>query len=231
MGDKITAVTATGEIYARDESESARSIAAALGVKHVVIQTEQLKDPEFVANTRDKCYRCARLVGEKLLETAEQAGASHVVNGANLDDEDDFRPGSKAAMELGILSPLLDAGLNKSEIIALARELGLPNWNKPSDSCLATRLPYGHEINAERLARIDAAESFLRQLGFGQLRVRDVGDTARIELLTVEFARLFREDVSSRIIDRFKSLGYTYVSLDIEGYRTGSMNESLREMT
>lgn len=231
LGDGTTAVTATGDIYARDESESARSIAAALGVKHVVIPTEQLKYPEFVANTRDRCYRCAWLVAQKLRKAAAEAGARHVINGANLDDEGDFRPGMRAAKELGISSPLQDAGLSKSEIITLARELGLPNWNKPSDSCLATRLPYGLEITAEGLSRIEAAERFLRRLGFGQLRVRDSGDTARIELLRDEFARILKGDVSRRIIDRLKSLGYTYVSLDIEGYRTGSMNESLRKRT
>jgi len=231
LGDGTTAVTATGDIFARDESKRARSIAAALGVKRVVIPTEQLKDPEFVANRRDRCYRCARLVGQKLLKAAAEAGARHVINGANLNDEGDFRPGMRAAKELGILSPLQDASLSKSEIIVLARELGLPNWNKPSDSCLATRLPYGLKITAERLSRIEAAERFLRQLGFGQLRVRDSGDTARIELLRDEFARILKGDVSRRIIDRLKSLGYIYVSLDIEGYRTGSMNESLRKRT
>ena len=231
LGDGATAVTATGAIYARDASESARAVAAAIGVKHVVIPAEQLNIPEFVANTRDKCYHCARHVGQKLLEVAADIGAKHVINGENLDDDGDFRPGKRAAKELGIDSPLRDAGFGKTEIIMLARELHLPNWNAPSDSCLATRLQYGLEITAERLSRIEAAESFLRQFGFAQLRVRDSGDTARIEVHKSDFELVMVKDTSARIVDHLKLLGYMYVSLDIEGYRTGSMNEALGKRT
>ncbi|MBN1593647.1 MAG: ATP-dependent sacrificial sulfur transferase LarE [Candidatus Coatesbacteria bacterium] len=229
LGDKARAVTAQGEIYPKSAAERAAAIARGIGVEHHIIRTEQLSDPEFVANTADRCYYCARHVGKKLLEIAGSMGIKHVVNGANLDDDSDYRPGARAARELGIESPLKQAGFTKAEIVTLAREMGLPNWDAPPDACLATRIPYGIGITPERLSRIDAAEAFLKKLGIGLVRVRDHDNIARIEMERGAFDSILKDDLSRSIIDHFKSLGYTFVCLDIEGYRTGSMNDTLRE--
>ncbi|MCD6328133.1 ATP-dependent sacrificial sulfur transferase LarE [bacterium] len=226
LGDNVIAATATGEIYPKREQEQAKELAEALGVRHVTFQAEQMKDADFVASTKDRCYFCARLVGGRLLDIAASMGAAVVVNGTNADDENDYRPGMRAARELGIRSPLSEVRLNKCEIIAISKELGLPTWDKPSDSCLATRVPYGVQMTVQRLARIEACEEFLRRLGLGQVRVRDSGDTARIESLMADMPRIVDKAVSSEIARHFKAQGYTYISLDIEGYRTGSMNET-----
>ncbi len=227
LGGAVTAATATGEIYARRELEQVRLLAKELGVRHVTFAGGQMKEAMFAANTMDRCYCCARLVCGRLLEEAAKVGAAVVVNGTNYDDVSDYRPGMRAARELGIRSPLREVRLGKEEVREVSKELGLPTWDKPSDSCLATRVPFGVEITVERLARIERCEEFLRELGFGQVRVRDNGDTARIEVPRGDIALVAEKEISASVVRRFKALGYTYVSLDLEGYRTGSMSEVL----
>ena len=227
LGDKVVAATAIGDIYMLRELEQARQLVKDMGVRHVTFQASQMQDSEFTANTMDRCYRCARLVGGRLLEEAAKVGAAVVVNGTNYDDVSDHRPGMRAARELGIRSPLRQVRLRKREISALSKELRLPTWDKPYDSCLATRVPFGVEITVERLARIERCEEFLRELGFDQVRVRDNGDTARIEVPREDIALVVEKEISASVVRRFKALGYAYVSLDLEGYRTGSMSEVL----
>jgi len=229
LGDAVTAATATGKVYPRRELEEAKSLAQKLGVRHVTFPAEQMKDSEFVANREDRCYRCARLVGGLLLREAAKVGAAFVVNGVNQDDESDYRPGMRAASELGIRSPLREVRLGKREITALSRGLGLLNWDKPSDSCLATRVPFGQRLTLERLSRIESCEEFMKDLGFGQVRVRDNVETARIEVPSCDISRVVESRTAALIVARFKALGYTFVSVDVEGYRTGSMNEVLKE--
>ena len=225
LGSAVTAATATGKIYARRELEQAKLLAQELGVRHVVFPADQMTDAEFVANGKDRCYRCGTLVGGLLLREAAKVGAAVVVNGANQDDESDYRPGRRAASELGIRSPLREVRLGKRETAALSRGFGLPTWDKPSDSCLATRVPFGEKLTVERLSRIEACEEFMKELGFGQVRVRDHADTARIEVPSVDLPRVVEKEIAAVIVESFKALGYTFVSLDVEGYRTGSMNE------
>ncbi len=229
LGSAVTAATATGKIYPRRELEDAKLLAQDLGVRHVVFPAGQMGDAEFVANGKERCYRCAMLVGGLLLREAARVGAAIVVNGVNQDDESDYRPGLRAGRELGIRSPLREVRLEKREIVALSRDLGLPTWDKPSNSCLATRVPFGQKLTVERLSRIEACEEFMKELGFGQVRVRDNVDTARIEVPSGDLPRVVEKEIAASIVESFKALGYTFVSVDVEGYRTGSMNEVLGE--
>jgi len=228
LKNRVIAVTASSETYPRKELEEAQKNAKGLGVKHIIIYTNELDDPEFVVNTLERCYHCKRHLFSKLLEMAKQHGLNHVIDGTNHDDASDFRPGMRAGSELGVKSPLKDAEFTKEEIRALSKKMNLPTWDKPSSPCLATRFPYGVKITKERLSKVEQAEDFLTKLGIRQLRVRDHGDIARIEVLEEDIQMLFREDVSKKIKERLKSLGYIYVCLDLEGYRMGSMDEPLQ---
>lgn len=225
LGDKVVAVTADSTLYS--EVEEAKEIAKELGIKHELFFTEELDIPEFSDNPPERCYHCKKELFSKLWKIAREHGFKHVADGANYDDLGDYRPGMKAGAELSISSPLKDAKLTKSEIRKLSKRLGLSTWNKPSMACLASRFPYGTHITHEKLSVVGEAEQFLRELGIKQLRSRHHGNIARIEVLSEDLAILLKNGIREKIVEKFKRLGYTYVTVDLSGYRTGSMNEAL----
>ncbi len=227
LGERAAAVTARSETYPQFEYEEAVALAAQIGIRHVTIQTQELALPAFRHNPPDRCYHCKKELFGKLRQVANEMGLRHLLDGANGDDTGDFRPGMRAAAELAVISPLKEAGLTKREIRAISRHLGLPTWDKPSCACLSSRFPYGETITPEAVARVGEAEAFLRELGMKQVRVRHHGNTARIELAPQEIERAMEAPLREKIVRRLKELGYTYVTLDLEGYRTGSMNEVL----
>lgn len=222
---KLLAVTAASPTYPGEEIEEARKTAVILGVPHEVVETGELESESFTSNPPDRCYHCKLELFGTLRAIAEQRGFAAVAEGTNASDLEDYRPGLKAIAELGIRSPLAEAGLTKEEIRELSRKKGLPTWNKPALACLASRFPYGMRITRERLTQVASAERFLRSLGLGQLRVRHHGAIARIEVEQGSITNV----VSHRevIAGKLKALGFAYVALDLEGYRTGSMNETL----
>jgi uncharacterized protein len=223
---EILAVTATSASFPERELDAASSFAKKLGVPHIVIESEELDLPGFAENPPDRCYLCKFELFSKMKKAASERGIEHIAEASNADDVSDYRPGLKAIRELGILSPLREAGLTKSEIRLLSREAGLPTWDKPSFACLASRFPYGEAITRQKLGMVDRAEEYLLKLGFTQVRVRHHGDIARIEVLPEEMPALIRNHADG-IAAFFKTLGFKYVTLDIQGYRTGSMNETL----
>ena len=225
LGERTLAVLGASPSIPGYEQEEARSIAKEIGVKLVVLDKHELDDPEFVENTPDRCYFCKAGICEVLLAYAEQHGYRFVVDGANADDVGDYRPGARAAKEHGMRSPLQEVGLAKAEIRALAKEMGLPNWDKPSSACLASRIPYGEPIDETTLLQIGKAELVLRDLGFRELRVRHHGSVARIEVPLNDFWELLLH--REHIVMSLKRLGYNYVTLDLTGFRSGSMNEVL----
>jgi uncharacterized protein len=226
--DNVLAVIAGSETYPSAEVREARRLARSLGVRHRFIETHELRNPEFAKNPPLRCYYCKGELWTEMKKIAEAEGIFDIVDGANADDKKDYRPGARASREMGVRSPLQEAGLTKAEIRRLSRCSGLPTWNKPSLACLASRFPYGTPIERRSLTQVGKAEEFLRGLGFGQVRVRHHKTIARIEVAPAEFAKLIRPDVRERIVARLKKLGYVYVALDLAGYRTGSMNEGLR---
>ncbi len=226
--ERVLAATADSSTYTQWEREEAQELARTLGVRHRLIVTGEMTDPQFLANGTDRCYYCKRALLRQLLEVARQEGLHSVALGATLDDLGDHRPGMRAGQEMGIHSPLLEAGLTKAEVRQLSRERNLPTWNKPSMACLASRIPYGTPITADTLRRVGAAESFLRNaFNLRQLRVRDHGSVARIEVEPQHIHKLVRADSSQRITEELRRLGYRYVTLDLCGFRSGSMNEVL----
>lgn len=226
--ERVLAVTVESAIHPTVERGRASELAADLGARHLVLDSDILDDDEFNANSSQRCYFCKRSIMRRLRALADQEGLAHVVHGANVSDMGDFRPGTRATVEAGAHAPLQEAGLTKEDIRALSCELGLPTWDEPSMACLASRFPYGTRLTAEGLSRVDAAENFLRQaLGLRQLRVRDHMPVARIEVPEEDIASLVQPDVRSRIVARFKALGYTYVTIDLAGFRSGSLNEVL----
>lgn len=223
----VLAVTATSLTYPKSELEDACRLADQLKAPHLIIESEETQIPEVVSNPPNRCYYCKRELFGKLTRIAGEKGLAAVVDGSNRDDESDHRPGSQAARELGVGSPLMEAGLTKDDIRELSRTLGLPTWDKPSFACLSSRFPYGAGISAAKLSQVDAAERFLRHKGFRQIRVRHYDHTARIEIAPAEFPRIFDKNLIAEVVAEFKRIGYKYVTLDLEGYRTGSMNEVL----
>jgi len=228
LGDKVAAATATSPTYPESELREAISLAAEMGVRHIVFDSNELEIPGFSENTLKRCYFCKSELFEKLKGKATELGFSSVADGSNSDDLNDYRPGRDAAFQLGVRSPLVEAGLSKAEIRELSRELGLATWNKPSFACLSSRFPYGTEITMERLRRVDKCEGTLRDLGFSQFRVRYHGEIARIEIPEAELSRLLDVNIKYNVLKAFKEEGFTYITLDLEGYRTGSMNEVKR---
>lgn len=227
LGPDVLAVIASSETYPGKETRDAERLARKLKVRFETIHTSELDNPDFRSNPPRRCYHCKKELWGEMLKVARREGISTVVDGQNLDDEDDFRPGAQASREMGIRSPLKEAGWGKVEIRAYSRRMGLPTWNKPSLACLASRIPYGTPIEKPTLARIGAAETYLRTLGFGQVRVRDHGTVARIEVEPAEIARLAGKTVRAKVEARLRKLGYLYVTADLAGYRTGSMNAGL----
>lgn len=227
LGDSLLAVTVDSILHPARELTRARKTAEDLGVRHKVIRMRDLDDPQFRQNPPNRCYLCKKKRFSKLVDLAEQDGLTCVLEGSNLDDLSEYRPGLKAIEECGAFSPFVELQIGKDTIRRLARERGLEAWNLPSASCLACRIPYGQEITLERLQRIDTTEELLHSLDFHQVRVRDHGSLARIELGKDEMARLLDRDLREQVHAGVKGAGYTYVSLDLLGYRGGAMDEEL----
>jgi uncharacterized protein len=226
--DRVLALTADSLLTPRAELADARALATRLGAHHRVLSSDDLSDPDIVANTPDRCYHCKFSRFETLLEVAHAEGLAHLVHGENVDDASDYRPGSRAAEEIGVRAPLREAGLTKADVRTLSRERGLPTWNKPANACLASRFPYGTPLTATGLARVEAAEEGLRRTWeLGQIRVRDHFPVARLEVPPQEIARLAEPKTRAAVVEQLRALGYRYVTLDLAGYRMGSLNDEL----
>ncbi len=227
LGNKALAVTARSETYPAHEYEEAKKIAQEIGIPHLTINTSELGIKGFAENPPNRCYFCKSELFGKLREIADEKGYKNVADGANLDDTNEYRPGIDAARELAVRSPLKESGLRKDDIRKISKYLKLSNWDKPSYACMSSRFPYGQSITEEKLAIVSAAEEYLRGIGLKQFRVRHHDTIARIEALPEDFARLLQNGSRSELIKKFKQIGYTYVTIDMEGYRSGSMNEVL----
>lgn len=230
LGPCMIAVTASLRAVPSRELDAARTWCAAQGVQHVVVEYDELTIAGYAQNPPNRCYLCKREVFSRLRDVAGQHGMQHLVDGSNVDDEGDFRPGMRALAELGVTSPLKECGFTKADVRTLSHELGLPTWNMPSAACLASRFPYGETITALKLTRVEAAEAYLHRLGIGQLRVRVHGEDgmlARIEVMPDDIVRLADPNMRTRIADKFHELGFTYISLDLVGFRSGALNEAL----
>jgi uncharacterized protein len=225
LGDRTMAVTHAGEIFDPEETDLAREIAAGLSVEHEVVDIDLLEDSRFSDNPRNRCYICKKSLFSLLKKMAAERGFAFVIDGTNKDDMQDFRPGNEACRELGIRQPLREAGLSKAEIRVLARELGLPNWDRPANPCLASRFPYGSRISREGLGQVRETEKFLKSLGFSQVRLRHYGTLARIEVLPEEMGRLLGADMRLKVARFVHDRGFSHVAVDLDGYRTGSLNE------
>lgn len=224
MGHRLIAITAVSETYPPGELEAAKEFARTLGVTHRILRTQELSSEEFARNSPERCYFCKKELYGKLKKIAETEGISCILDGSNTDDLADYRPGRKAAEEFSVRSPLVETGLSKSDVRELARFLNLPMWDKPSLACLSSRIPYGTRITPDIIETVQTAEDHLRVLGFRQVRVRHHGEIARIEIDREAFGQLLTADAVEKITAALKGLGYIYVCLDLEGYRTGSMN-------
>jgi uncharacterized protein len=228
LGDKnVLAVTALSPLYPDRELEGVKKLIRTLGARHRLIHSNELEIPGFSKNPPNRCYYCkSKLFGE-LLDLAREETIPFVVEGSTLDDDKDYRPGKRAIQELGIRSPLKEASFTKAEVRELSKALGLPTWDKPSFACLASRFPYGEEITEAGLKMVDEAEGFLFGLGFKQVRVRHYGNLARIEILKEEMALLMNGSLREKVVSHLKGMGYRYITLDLQGFRSGSMNEVL----
>ncbi len=227
LGDRAVCVLASSATYPASEVEDALETAAKLGINVIQIETDELKNEAFAANTPDRCFFCKTELFGKLIAIGQDHGIKWVADGANLDDLDDYRPGSRAAAELGVRSPLREAGLTKNDIREISHRMGLPTWNKPSFACLSSRIPYGTRIEPDILRRLDRAERFMKELGFRQVRVRHHGEIARIEVEPEEIMRVASPEIRRQVTEKFKELEYLYTTLDLGGYRMGSMNAVL----
>ena len=227
LGENVIAVTASSCSFPKRELNEARSYCEQMGIRHFIVESEELEIEGFSHNPKNRCYLCKRELFEKILALAERENINEVMEGSNLDDNGDYRPGLIAVSELNIKSPLRKMGFTKDEIRRLSKHFNIPTWNKQSFACLSSRFPYGDLISREKLAMVDKAEQLLLDLGFHQVRVRIHNDLARIELDPREFEKFMAEDIRKEVYNRFKQYGFSYISLDILGYRTGSMNEML----
>ena len=225
--EKLLAVTAISPTYPKEELVNAKKIAKLIGVRHKIIRTYEGENKNFSANQANRCYFCKKELFSRLKDIAKSKGFKTILDASNVSDKLDFRPGSIAKKELKVRSPLQEAGFTKDDIRKLSRKFKLPNWNKPSLACLASRIPYGDNISSEVLKRINEGEIFLRSLGFKQVRVRDYGRQCRIEVDKDKIRVLITK--GNLVVDKLKKLGYNYVTVDLEGYRTGSMNEVIKK--
>lgn len=227
LGDRVIAITAKSCSFPQRELKEASAYCGDNGIRHFVVESEELNIEGFAQNPPNRCYLCKHELFEKILAIAKKEGIAAVAEGSNLDDNGDYRPGLQAVAELGVKSPLREVQLSKQEIRALSRQFGLPTWEKQSFACLSSRFPYGETISEEKQHMVDQAEQLLLDLGFSQVRVRIHGTIARIELLPQEFPKLMEEATREQVNQAFRSYGFSYVALDLQGYRTGSMNETL----
>ncbi len=229
LGQRALAITALSASFSEHDRRESERFAAAAGIRHEVIRTEEFANPLYVANSADRCYHCKDELFEKMEAFARARGFSAIAYGINADDTHEFRPGHRAAAEHKILAPLLDAGLHKNEIRELSRRAGLSTWDRPAAACLSSRVAYGTAVTPELLARIEAGETFLRELGFRQFRLRVHGELARIEIASDELGGALNAEIFARISEHLKSLGFQFVTLDLEGYRTGSLNALIQK--
>ena len=227
LGENVIAVTASSCSFPKRELEEAKTFCRENGIRHIVVESEELDIDGFRQNPKNRCYLCKHELFEKIRSIAKENGIETVVEASNTDDDGDYRPGLVAVKELGIESPLRHVGLSKKEIREYSKELGLPTWNKQSFACLSSRFVYGETISEEKLAMVDQAEQLLLDMGFHQLRVRIHDKLARIEVQPSEFEKIMQEENRTKIFHKLKQYGFTYVTLDLQGYRTGSMNETL----
>ncbi|MDP2984487.1 MAG: ATP-dependent sacrificial sulfur transferase LarE [Candidatus Latescibacter sp.] len=224
LGAKALAVIGDSSTLPSEEKQQALEIAEKLNVRYQVIESREISNPDFAMNSKDRCYWCKSELFSKLREIADREHIKFVVDGSNADDRSDYRPGTRAAREYGVRSPLQEAGLTKDEIRKFSRDMGLPTWDKPSMACLSSRIPYGEEITEDKLDKVEKAERILKSLGFKQVRVRHYNETARLEVAESDIPRLAEPDLRKKIVAGLKAVGYRYIALDLEGYRTGSMN-------
>lgn len=227
LGEKCIAITAKSCSFPKRELDEAKAFCERQGIRHIIVESEELDIEGFRENPKNRCYLCKKELFEKIWEIAEQENINAVVEGSNLDDNGDYRPGLQAVAELGIRSPLRECHLSKDDIRALSKDMELPTWDKQSFACLSSRFVYGETISEEKLAMVDKAEQLLLDLGFHQVRVRIHGTIARIEVLPEEFLKLIEENTRLNIVNSFKEYGFSYITMDLTGYRTGSMNETL----
>jgi uncharacterized protein len=228
MGDRVLAVTESSSTYPSRERREAIQFAEERGIEHVVFQSDETSIPEFVSNAPDRCYHCKRALSQELARIAGERGIEHVAYATNMDDLNDYRPGLKAADEMGIISPLVKAELNKEEIRFLSKEMGLSTWDKPAMACLASRIPYGDAITEKKLMMVEEAEEYLAKNGFRQYRVRHHGSVARIEVESSEIEKINTPNLRKDIVEKFKEIGFLHVAVDLEGYVSGSMNRALK---
>jgi len=227
LGDRLAAITAESPVHSRRETEEAAALAKQLGVRHFRVSSAEMKLPEFVANPPHRCAVCKRHVFREITRIASRLGLDRVAHGANLDDLQDYRPGLKAAQEMGVLAPLIEAGLTKSDIRTLSRRMRLRTWNKPSMACLASRIPYGDPITSEALRMVERSEEVLQNLGFFESRVRHHGNVARIELAPRDLRKAMQAAMRAEIVKGLRDIGFTHVALDLEGYVQGSLNRDI----
>ena len=225
LRDQVIAVTARSSTYPEREFKEAAEFTRTAGIKHIIIQSEELEIEGFTDNPPNRCYLCKHELFSKIKEVAQKYNIKYIAEGSNIDDLGDYCPGMQAIKELGIISPLKDTGLGKDAIRKLSKQMELPTWDKPAFACLASRFPYGVKITRDKLAMVDRAEQYLLNLGFKQVRVRHHGDTARIEVAVAERLKFFDLELMDNIYKQFQKIGFAYTSLDLKGYRTGSMNE------
>ncbi|HAV42001.1 MAG TPA: ATP-dependent sacrificial sulfur transferase LarE [Acidobacteria bacterium] len=224
LKDQVLAVTVDTPLFSRQEMRAVQKLAKSLQVNLMIVKANSLELPAVAKNSNQRCYYCKLFLFSGLKQIAKNKGLNQIVEGSNLDDTKDFRPGEKAIKELGIRSPLVEAGFRKKDIRQLAKYLGLPNWNKPEAACLASRIPYGQPLDRKLLSKIERGERALISLGFSQVRLRHHGEIARIEINLEDFSRWLKPEIRTRAVSSLKKLGYRYVVLDLEGYRTGSLN-------
>ncbi|MBS4025387.1 MAG: ATP-dependent sacrificial sulfur transferase LarE [Clostridia bacterium] len=227
LGNRAIGITSASETISRRELQDAKELAKEMGAIHRLIYTDELNNENFSSNPPNRCYYCKKELFSKLQHIAKTEGYGWVVDGANTDDLGDYRPGLGAGRELGVRSPLQEAKLSKDEIRLLSKKLGLPTWEKPAKACLSSRFPYGDKITIGKIQQVELGEELLEDLGFSQYRLRHHGDLARIEVPATEFSRMLSQDMVEQITASFKKLGFTYVTLDLTGFRSGSMNEPI----
>lgn len=226
LGDRAVAVTGVSPSLAAGELQAAVDLAAHIGIRHQVLSTEEFADPNYLRNAPDRCFHCKTELYTQLTGLVERLGVRVIVNGLNFDDRGDYRPGMAAAANHNVRSPLLECGLTKDEVRRLAADWGLPVWDKPASPCLSSRIAYGEQVTPERLAMIDRAEQFLRQQGLREVRVRyHKGDLARVEIASADLARLAQDQFRAALVAQLRSLGFKFVTLDLEGFRSGSLNQ------
>jgi pyridinium-3,5-biscarboxylic acid mononucleotide sulfurtransferase len=228
LDERAVLVTADSETYPEGELDEARRLAALIGLRHVIVRTDELANPEYARNGANRCFFCKEALFTHLAPIAEREGCQALVYGANVDDLGDHRPGMQSAKQRGVRAPLIEADLTKAEIRELSRALGLPTWDKPAFACLSSRFQYGDRITAEKLRQIDAAEAFMKSLGFRQFRVRHHERLARLEIARDELPRLWEDGRHDAIVSRFRELGYVYVAVDLAGFQSGSANLLLK---